>query len=252
MVVETASAQPCSPANAVGIPIIVSTPSAETASTKMRMCSNALGRSDIPTKQRVETESAKTFRRANAVDKPAIVSTLSDAFFNEPAFSFIVPDATARKRALEKAFRIIVDEDHKIGSIMMTSGAEAATAWRTPGLVRDSQWDAIRTGLPYLLAFGTAIGRASLVAKLIKSHLPVEEYWYLHYAGCHSSHRSKGFGGAAIRAGLEQADAARCKAYLETADENNIPIYRALGFHIMHSWQVPDGPQFWGMMRGPR
>jgi hypothetical protein len=245
MVVETASAQPCSPANAVGIPIIVSTPSVETASTKMRMCPNALGRHDVLTKQTVETESAKACRRANAIDKPAVVSTLSDAFFNEPAFSFIVPDAAARKRALEKAFRIIVDEDHKIGSIMMTSGAEAATAWRTPGLVRDSQWDAIRTGLPYLLAFGTAIGRASLVAKLIKSHLPVGEYWYLHYAGCHSSHRS-------IRAGLEQADAARCKAYLETADENNIPIYRALGFHIMHSWQVPDGPQFWGMMRGPR
>lgn len=251
MVVETASAQPCNPANAVGIPIIVSMPLDETASTKMRLCTNAKGRPDVLTKQAVEAESAKTCRRANAADKSAVVSTLSDAFFNEPAFSFILPDDAARKRALEKAFRIIVDEDRKIGSIMMTSGAEAATAWRTPGLVRDSQWDAIRTGLPDLLAFGTAIGRASLVAKLIKSNLPVGEYWYLHYAGCHSSHRSKGFGGAAIRAGLEQADAARCKAYLETADENNIPIYRALGFHIVHSWQVPDGPQFWGMMRGP-
>lgn len=224
----------------------------ETVSPKICRRTNALYRTDVVAIAPVERASAKISRRANASDKPAVIDTLSDAFLNEPAFSFIVPDATARKRALEKAFRIIVDEDYKIGSIMMTSGAEAATVWRTPGLSRDSRWDEIRTGLPYLLAFGSAIGRASLVSKLIKSHLPVEEYWYLHYAGCHSSHRSKGFGGAAIRAGLEHADAARCKAYLETADENNIPIYRALGFHIMHSWQVPDGPQFWGMMRGAR
>jgi len=84
---------------------------------------------------------------------------------------------------------------------------------------------------------------------LIKQHLPQEGCWYLHYAGCHSQHRGKGYGGAAIRAGLERADAARSKAYLETADEANLAIYRALGFDVVQTWQVPDGPQFWGMMR---
>jgi hypothetical protein len=55
-------------------------------------------------------------------------------------------------------------------------------------------------------------------------------------------------GGAAIRAGLALADADRTKAWLETADPANLPIYRALGFEIACTWQVPDGPQFWGMM----
>ncbi len=191
-------------------------------------------------------------RPAQHVDKQSVITTLAEAFQDEPAFSFIVPDAEARKRALAKAFKIIVEEDHKAGNIMMTDGAEAATLWRIPGHMRESRWDAIRTGLPYLFAFGSAIGRASLVASLIKAHLPHEECWYLHYAGCHSSHRGKGFGGAAIRAGLEQADAANCKAYLETADENNLPIYRALGFEITCNWQVPNGPQFWGMTRSAR
>ena len=199
-----------------------------------------------------DTTDVLSCRPAQASDKPALIATLADAFAHEPAFSFIVPDAAARKVALAHAFRIIVDEDHRAGNIMMTTGGEAATLWRMPGRMRETRWDAIRTGLPYLAAFGTAIGRASQVAGSIKAHLPADECWYLHYAGCRASRRGKGFGGAAIRAGLIQADAANTRAYLETADQNNLPIYRALGFEIVHSWQVPAGPQFWGMIRLPR
>ena len=32
-------------------------------------------------------------------------------------------------------------------------------------------------------------------------------------------------------------------------DEHNIPLYQSFGFAIKHSWQVPEGPQFWGMQR---
>jgi GNAT superfamily N-acetyltransferase len=191
-------------------------------------------------------------RPAVRADRPAAIATLANAFQDEPAFCFILPDPAARRRALERAFAVIVDEDSKAGTIIMTAGAEAVTAWRRPSQMREGPWEAIRTRLPYLLAFGPAIGRAASVAALIKAHLPPEGCWYLHYAGCHADHRGKGFGGSAIRAGLERADAEGAKAWLETADEGNLPIYRALGFAVVNSWQVPGGPQFWGMMRPPR
>lgn len=191
-------------------------------------------------------------RAASRSDRDAVIATLAEAFEHEPAFSFILPDPAARRRALARAFRIIFDEDIRAGAIMMTAQTEAVTAWRSPAHMHEGQWEAIRTRLPYLLAFGPAIGRAAQVAALIKAHLPQEGFWYLHYAGCHSDHRGKGFGGAAIRAGLARADAERAKAWLETADEANLAIYRALGFEIACSWQVPGGPQFWGMMRAAR
>lgn len=191
-------------------------------------------------------------RAASRADKDTAVATLAEAFQHETAFSFIVPDPDARRRALNRAFRIIFDEDIKAGAIMMTPQAEAVTAWRSPSQMREGQWEAIRTRLPYLLAFGPAIGRAATVAGLIKAHLPPEGCWYLHYAGCHSQHRGKGFGGASIRAGLAKADAERARAWLETADEANLAIYRALGFEVATTWQVPGGPQFWGMMRAAR
>lgn len=191
-------------------------------------------------------------RAAARSDRDAVVATLAEAFLHEPAFSFILPDPAARRRALARAFPIIFAEDSKAGAVMMTPLAEAVTAWRSPAQMREGQWEALRTRLPYLLAFGAAIGRAAQVAALIKAHLPHEGCWYLHYAGCHSDHRGKGFGGAAIRAGLAQAESEGAKAWLETADAANIPIYRALGFEIACTWQVPGGPQFWGMMRPAR
>lgn len=189
---------------------------------------------------------------ASRSDKQAVVATLAEAFQHEPAFSFILPDPAARRRALQRAFGIIFAEDLKAGAIMMTPQAEAVTAWRSPGRMHDGRWEGIRTRLPYLFAFGSAIGRAAQVSALIKAHLPAEGCWYLHYAGCHSDHRGKGFGGAAIRAGLARADAERAKCWLETADEANLAIYRTLGFEVACTWQVPTGPQFWGMMRPAR
>ena len=188
-------------------------------------------------------------RVASRTDKDAAVATLAEAFQHEPAFSFILPDPSARRRALARAFRVVFDEDLRAGNVFMTSQAEAVTAWRNPAHMHEGRWEAIRTRLPYLFAFGPAIGRAAQVAELIKAHLPDEGCWYLHYAGCHSDHRSKGFGGAAIRAGLARADAERARCWLETADEGNLAIYRSLGFEVTCTWQVPEGPQFWGMMR---
>jgi ribosomal protein S18 acetylase RimI-like enzyme len=181
-----------------------------------------------------------------------VIATLSDAFAHEPAFSFILPDDDARRTALKRVFGIVFDEDIKAGAMFLTGRAEAVSAWRSPAQMREGRWEALRTRLPYLLAFGTAIGRAATVAGLIKANLPPEGCWYLHYAGSHLQHRGQGFGGAAIRAGLARADAERASAWLETADGANLALYRSLGFEVAKSWQVPEGPRFWGMMRAAR
>jgi ribosomal protein S18 acetylase RimI-like enzyme len=75
-------------------------------------------------------------------------------------------------------------------------------------------------------------------------------YFYLHYAGVLPEHQGKGWGGAAIRAGLDKADAAGIPALLETATERNVGLYTSLGFEILSEWDVPKGgPHFWTMMR---
>jgi ribosomal protein S18 acetylase RimI-like enzyme len=188
-------------------------------------------------------------RRANACDTAQLVQTLSHAFQTEPAFSHMLPDDCDRKRRLPKVFRIMAGQDLRVGQVFCTAGGEALTMWRTPEKIHDSAWDDIRQGIPYALVFGSNLKRAITIGESVKRNMPEDPGWYLHFAACDPAHQGKGFGGAAIRAGLVAVDAAGSKAYLETADEANLPIYNALGFAVTSSWQVNGGPTFWGMTR---
>jgi ribosomal protein S18 acetylase RimI-like enzyme len=192
---------------------------------------------------------AITTRAAQPSDKAAVVRTLARAFQTESAFSYILPDSDNRARRLLKVFEVLATQDLRVGKVFMTTGGEAITMWRTPDHLLDGLWFEFRMGIPFLRAFGGGLGRALKTAGLIKKHFPKELCWYLHFAGCDPDHQGKGMGGAAIRAGLAAADTEGAKAYLETADEKNLAIYRALGFEVIKTWIVPDGPQFWGMMR---
>jgi GNAT superfamily N-acetyltransferase len=191
-------------------------------------------------------------RRATWGDKAAVVQTLSRAFQTEPAFSHMLPNADDRERRLPKVFRVMAGQDLRVGQVFCTAGGEAITMWRTSNKIHDSRWDDLRQIIPYALAFGGNLRRAMVLGESVKANMPADPGWYLHFAACDPAHQGKGFGGAAIRAGLAAVDAAQSKAYLETADEANLPIYAALGFEVIKTWLVPGGPQFWGMARAAR
>lgn len=185
-------------------------------------------------------------------DVERLSATLARAFQNEEACSFIFPDPHVRVRGLRKMFRVIVRADMTAGASFETVGGEAVTLWRAPGKATGSRTEFLSSLLPFTLALGRGIGRGLEVSGLIEHHHPAMPFWYLHFAGCHPAHQGKGLGGAAIRAGLARADADQLPAYLETATERNLGLYRNLGFEIIENWHVPNGPEFWGMLRAPR
>ncbi len=185
-------------------------------------------------------------------DHERLSATLARAFQNEEACSFIFPDAEVRARRLLKMFRVIVASDAASGLLFETAGGEAVTLWRAPGKATGSRAEFLASLWPFLLALGGGIGRGLKVSGLIEHHHPNMPFWYLHFAGCDPVHQGKGLGGAAIRAGLARADADQLPAYLETATERNLGLYRSLGFDVTATWHAPGGPQFWGMLRAPR
>ena len=183
---------------------------------------------------------------------PRLAKTLARAFQDEPAFSYIIPTAEKRRQSLQRAFPVFIREDFAKGLAFATPGGEAVTLWRAPGKAHDSLWDTIRLLPTFVSALGSGVLRGERVARSIEHHLPKEPVWYLHFAGCDPAHQGKGIGGAAIRAGLARADDDGIPAYLETADPKNLGIYIALGFALVHEWDVSGGPHFWGMQRKPR
>jgi ribosomal protein S18 acetylase RimI-like enzyme len=181
-----------------------------------------------------------------------IVRTLARAFQHEEAWSFIFPDPEVRARRLIATFRLIIAGDAAAGTIFETAGGEAITVWRAPGKATGTRWEFALSLFPFVIALGGGIGRGLKISGLIEKHHPKMPFHYLHFAGCVPEHQGKGYGGAAIRAGLAQADADHLPAYLETATERNVGLYRSLGFEVTAQWHVTPDLPFWGMLRPAR
>lgn len=181
-----------------------------------------------------------------------IAISLARAFQNEEACSFIFPDPQVRARRLIAMFRVMIAGDAAAGRIFATAGGEAVTLWRSPGRARASRSEFAASAFPFLCALGPGIGRGLKVSGQIEKHYPDTPFHYLHFAGCIPEQQGRGFGAAAIRAGLAQADADHLPAYLETASEGNIGLYRSLGFELTAQWHVSRDLPFWGMLRPAR
>lgn len=189
---------------------------------------------------------------AKATEHAAVIATLSDAFMTDPALNYIVPDETARAKALPKLFALLVADDANAGTVMRSGNDEAAGLWRRPGMAKDARGTNLMLIWNMLQIFGFGILRASSVGDALEAHLPEGRYHYLHFVGVRGEHQGKGWGGAIIREGLARADADGLPTWLETATRENVGLYQRLGFVTQVEWDVPKGgPHFWGMMRQP-
>lgn len=188
--------------------------------------------------------------QSGRADRGRVADMLARAFADDPAMSFIFPDPVVRARRMPRLFRLMYDSDVAHGVGLLTAGGEAATLWRAPGQAAIGVGEMLRHAVPMLAALGPALGRALAVSNAMDAHKPKGDYWYLHVAGCDPAHQGKGLGGAAIQGGLDRLAAGRLPAYLETATESNLGLYRHFGFEITREWKIPrGGPTFWGMWR---
>ena len=190
---------------------------------------------------------------ATAADRSALVETLAQAFQADPALSWILPDPAHRARALRGLFRTLVPADMRAGIALRAPDDEAAALWRGPGRAQSGMPEFLRTVIPLVATFGTALPRGLKVQGGIDAHRPKGRFWYLHYVGVRPGHQGKGHGGRIIRAQTAAADAEKLPCWLETATAENVPLYERLGFVTQVEWDVPGGgPHFWGMMRPAR
>lgn len=178
-----------------------------------------------------------------------MIATLARAFADDPAMAWIMPDPQIRAARLPRLFALLVDDEFASGWALTSPQSEAVTLWRASEAVHGSIWALLR-GLPgFWSALGTNLPRGLAVSSAIDQHHPAgQAYDYLHFAGVDPAFQGRGWGGAAIRAGLARAAARGRPVYLETATPENIGLYVAMGFAVIEEWDVPrGGPHFWSM-----
>jgi ribosomal protein S18 acetylase RimI-like enzyme len=179
-----------------------------------------------------------------------MVATLAAAFINDPSLRWIIADDPGMERRLIPFFNSMVRGSVSKGFALRSSADEAVTLWRLPGKLHSGLFETLLSLPNMLRSLGSGISRGQLVSKSMHQHAPQNgRYHHLQFAGVSPPHQGKGWGGTAIRAGLERARVAGLPVYLETAKESNVGLYQRMGFRIIVEWDVPQGgPHFWGML----
>jgi ribosomal protein S18 acetylase RimI-like enzyme len=85
-----------------------------------------------------------------------------------------------------------------------------------------------------------------------EEHMGSREYLYVMIVGVAPEHQGKGHGGTLLRALTEESDETGVPIYLETETEDNVEMYRHLGFDVLREITLPEVDlPLWEMLREP-
>ena len=184
----------------------------------------------------------------------AASAVLARAFQDDPAWTWLLPDAVRRRQVLPWLFRLGFDVT--AADVWGTPGAVLGAArWLAPGrppvriaaTLRALALTPLRLGsvtLPFL-AYGRAV-------EALRSEAAPGPHWYLAGIGVDPAHQRRGIGSALLEPGLRASQEARLPAVLLTNLEANVGFYERHGFRVVREGRTPEeGPRAWAMVRSP-
>jgi ribosomal protein S18 acetylase RimI-like enzyme len=179
---------------------------------------------------------------------------LARAFFDDPAWVWLLPDAQRRARLLPWLFRIGFDVT--AADVYVTVGPLLGAArWLPPGRPPMRVAPTVRAlvATPFRLGRATApflaYGRA---VETLRTAVAPGPHWYLAGIGVDPPAQRQGVGTALLQPGLGAAAHEGLPVVLLTNNEGNLPFYRASGFEVVREGETPrGGPKAWAMVKAP-
>lgn len=191
----------------------------------------------------------------------AVAGVASDAFADDPFFTYLMPSPRLRRRGLRLFFRSIVatsrkaavgfgahrmEDDRLVGvAVFLEPGGFPLPALQQVRQLLSAGW-ALAPRPPSLVAgarYQLAVERAH----------PRERIWYLQLLAVDPALQRGGIGGALQQQVYPAADREGLPSYLETQKEANLAYYRRFGYDVDHELRpVRSGPPLWTMRRAPR
>jgi len=207
---------------------------------------------------RVHDRRVPTVRRCPPSGRDRALATVLAAFATDPLLRWVWPGQERYDGCAPTFFGLLLDlrieagevwvaqpeysEDTAIGSVAM---------WDPPGGLylpaAAERWARVHAGF-------TAAERAAWAFYDDALGVPASAgaHWYLGVLATDPGRQGTGLGRAVATPMLAAADRAGLPAYLETASDTNVAIYRRLGFEVAREVDLPDGgPRCWLMRRDP-
>ena len=181
-------------------------------------------------------------------------AVLARAFFDDPAWVWLLPDPERRARLLPWLFRI--GFDITAAEVYATAGPVLGAArWLPPGrapmrvgaTLRALVTTPLRLGsaTPQFLAYGRAV-------EALRAEATAGPHWYLAGIGVEPAARRQGIGGALLAPGHRRRRARRCAGRPADEQRGQPLVLRGHGFRTVREGETPkDGPHAWAMVKRP-
>lgn len=187
-------------------------------------------------------------RVATSDDVHRLKDVLADAFYEDPIFSWMMPQDRSRVTRLRRFFAIQLRHVGLPRGRVWTSsdlvGASLSTppgAWRVPPLA------ALLQGA----TFGVCLPRAARLLGAVESRHPRQPHYYFADVGVLPGMQGQGVGSALMGPTLERCDREGLPAYLEASSERSAALYERLGFRVTRELRVAGSPPLRLMLRPP-
>ena len=194
-------------------------------------------------------------RRCPPSARDDALATVVAAFATDPLLRWVWPDDARYAGCAPDFFGLLLDLRLESGEVWVAAdGPELSSVamWDPPGGLYqpppDERWAEVQERF-------TAGERAGWAAFDEAMGVPAAAgpHWYLGVLATAPGRQGTGLGRAVTAPMLAAADRTGLPAYLETASETNVAIYRRLGFAIDREIDMPDGgPRCWLMVRAPQ
>ena len=177
-------------------------------------------------------------RAATASDVQSVTNTLTEAFADDPVWSWAFPD----RDQLQVWWRFWIAAAVPQGWLRVTSNIEAAALWIPPGGHECAPEDEAHVEP---LARALVGKRADEILETLDrfeiNHPRDVPHCYLSLLGTASAHRGRGLGMALLAENLERIDDQRFAAYLESSNPANLERYQQVGFEPVGEFTLPQG-----------
>jgi ribosomal protein S18 acetylase RimI-like enzyme len=179
-------------------------------------------------------------------------SLLAGAFQDDPAWTWVLPDANRRRALLPWLF--LTGFEIADAQVWTTEGEiQGVARWLPPGRPNVHVGAMLRALVATPLRIREATNRFLAYGRAVetmRARAVPEPHWYLAGIGVAPQHRRRGIGTALLGPGVEAADEAGLPCALLTNSEENLAFYRKSGFEVVLQGHTPDdGPRAWMMRR---
>ncbi|HEU4807982.1 MAG TPA: GNAT family N-acetyltransferase [Homoserinimonas sp.] len=192
-------------------------------------------------------------RVATPADVDGLVDTVTSAFFDDPLWSPIFPDAESRAAQSSAFWRLSVTSALRYPWMLVTENLESVAVWIPPEgeELTGDEADGLDAFLENL------VGRAGADSILaiydqFEAARPAEPHFYLSLLATHAKHRGRGLGMGLLRENLARIDTLHAPAYLESSNPANNARYSGVGFRSVGEFATATGQVVTTMWRDAR